>query len=160
MGVFQVTLVLLLIMRSQPAYFLNCMNCFKLRKANMLDNWSKQCTLEVWVMANKMQQGENHRDFLKWGNRGLFLGHSLIIIKWTWGFFPPKFAILRLPPSSPYNYTQKGTKKRCGICWKSTIKTSERHQCLLMFSCQNCESQLDLIFYFFRIPPWFIHAYL
>ena len=34
LGVFHVTLVLLLIMRSQSAYFLNCMNWFKLRKAS------------------------------------------------------------------------------------------------------------------------------
>ena len=32
--------------------------------------------------SNKMHQGENYRDILKWG-RALFLDHSLIIIKWT-----------------------------------------------------------------------------
>ena len=31
---------------------------------------------------------------------------------------------------------QWNTKKRCGICSKLTMKTSERHQCFLMFSCQ------------------------
>ena len=30
--------------------------------------------------SNKMHQGENYQDFLKYGG-GLFLGHSLIIIK-------------------------------------------------------------------------------
>ena len=44
----------------------------------------------------EMHQGRNYQDFLKW--RGIFLGHSLIITKWTWGFFSQKFAI-RLPPS-------------------------------------------------------------
>ena len=34
---FHVTLVLLLIMRSQPAYFLNCMNCCKSRKASYVN---------------------------------------------------------------------------------------------------------------------------
>ena len=30
-------------------------------------------------------KGGNYQDFSKWGE--LFLGHSLTIIKWTWGFF-------------------------------------------------------------------------
>ena len=34
MGVFHVTLVLLLIMQRQPAYFSNFMDCFKSRKAS------------------------------------------------------------------------------------------------------------------------------
>ena len=34
--------------------------------------------------------------------RGIFLGHSLIISKWTWGFFPKKNCNLTL-----YNYTQE-----------------------------------------------------
>ena len=50
-GAFHVTLVLLLIMRSEPAYILNCMNCFKSRKASYVRHWSKQCTLEVSMMA-------------------------------------------------------------------------------------------------------------
>ena len=33
-----------------------------------------------------MHEGGNYQDFLKWG-RGVFLGRSLIMIKWTWGFF-------------------------------------------------------------------------
>ena len=33
-----------------------------------------------------MHEGENNQDFLKWEGAA-FLGHSLIIIKWTWGFF-------------------------------------------------------------------------
>ena len=36
--------------------------------------------------SNKMHQPQNYQDFLKW-ELGLFLGHSLIIIKWTWGVF-------------------------------------------------------------------------
>ena len=37
-----------------------------------------------------MHHEENYQDFLKFGGgeRGaIFLGHSLVIIKWTWGFF-------------------------------------------------------------------------
>ena len=41
--------------------------------------------------SNNMHQRENYQDFLKCGE--LFLGHSLIIIQWTWGFFFPKSAI-------------------------------------------------------------------
>ena len=36
------------------------------------------------VGSNKMQQGGNYQDFLKWwGGGGGFLGHSVIKIKWT-----------------------------------------------------------------------------
>ena len=48
--------------------------------------------------SNKMHQGENYQDFLKLG--GVFLGHSLIIIKWTWGVFFQKFGIWH-PPLFP-----------------------------------------------------------
>ena len=48
--------------------------------------------------------------------------------------FFPKTCNLTRP--SPYNYAQKSAKKTCGICSKLTIKTSERHQCFLMFSWQ------------------------
>ena len=43
-----------------------------------------------WRGSNKMPQGE----IIKIFKHFLFPGHSLIIIKWTWGFFP-KFAIPR-----------------------------------------------------------------
>ena len=46
--------------------------------------------------SNEMHQGRNYQDFLEW--RGIFLGHSLVITKWTWGVFSQKFAIW-LPPS-------------------------------------------------------------
>ena len=42
-------------------------------------------------VSNEMHQGRNYQDFLEW--RGIFLGHSLVITKWTWGFFSQKFAI-------------------------------------------------------------------
>ena len=57
--------------------------------------------LIVGRVSNKMYQGGNYQALLKW--RGCFLGHSLIIIKWTWGVFFPKFAIW--PP------LQSGTKE-------------------------------------------------
>ena len=41
--------------------------------------------------VKKKKQWANYQVFLKWGR--VFLGHSLIIIKWTWGFFSPKFVI-------------------------------------------------------------------
>ena len=44
------------------------------------------CLIAGWG-SNKMHLGEHYQDFLKWGGV-MFLGHSLIIIKWTWGFFP------------------------------------------------------------------------
>ena len=31
--------------------------------------------------SNEMHQGGNYQDFLKWKGGGVFLGHSLIIIK-------------------------------------------------------------------------------
>ena len=40
--------------------------------------------------SNKMHHEGNLSRFLKMG--GLFLGHSLIIIKWNWGVFSIKFA--------------------------------------------------------------------
>ena len=56
--------------------------------------------------TSKMHQRKNYLDFLKWGGGwwlGVFLCHSLRITKWTWGFFPQKFAIW--PP------LQLGTKE-------------------------------------------------
>ena len=52
-----------------------------------------------WLVgSNKMHQGENYQDFLKWG---VVLGHSLQIIKWTWGFFSQN---LKFDPPPLYNY--------------------------------------------------------
>ena len=42
--------------------------------------------------------GKNYQDFLKWGG-WVFLGHSLKIIKRTWGFFSQN---LQFDPA-PYN---------------------------------------------------------
>ena len=54
MGLFHVNLVLSLIMRSQSSY-LSYMTCFKSRaERHILDNWSKQCTLEVSVIAAEL----------------------------------------------------------------------------------------------------------
>ena len=56
-----------------------------------------------------MHQKETYQeDFLKWGEVGEvileFLGHSLLIIKLTWGFFFPQIGNLTLrPPHFPYN---------------------------------------------------------
>ena len=49
-----VILLSLLIIRRQSAYFLNCMNCFKWRKALYVRYWSKQWTLEVSVVATEL----------------------------------------------------------------------------------------------------------
>ena len=58
--------------------------------------------------SNEIHQWENYQDFLKWGaifrslsykNGGLFLGHYLIIIKWTWVFFsqtPPPPSLIKV----------------------------------------------------------------
>ena len=43
-----------MIMQSQPAFFKNCMNCSKSRKASYARYWSKQCALEVSVIATEM----------------------------------------------------------------------------------------------------------
>ena len=67
-----------------------------------------------------------YREFLKCGGGGGVVFRS----------FSQKFAIW---PPSLYNYGQKSTKKRCGICsTKLIIKTSERHQCFSLFSCFRC----------------------
>ena len=41
---------------AKPAclFFKNCINYFKSRKAHVWDNWSKQCTQEVLVMATEL----------------------------------------------------------------------------------------------------------
>ena len=89
---------------------------------------------------------------------GVLLRHPLIIIKWTWGVFSPKFAIW---PPSLYSYGQKSTKKRCRICsTKLTIKTSERQQCFSLFSCFQCFFMLLLILsrfqtYSYNLYCWF-----
>ena len=102
---------------------------------------------------SKMLQGGNYQDLLKWG--GVFLGHSLITTKWTWENFTPKSAIWPSLPTPPlystYNYAQKSTKKRWGICLKLTIKikTSECHQYFSMFSFQW--GPFDIFFNFKQI---------
>ena len=53
---------------------------------------------------NKMHQGENYQDFIKWGGGGGILGHSLVIIKWTWEVFFPKFGIWTLVHSSSWKF--------------------------------------------------------
>ena len=40
------------------------------------------------------------------GGGGIFLGNSLIIIKWTWGFFFPKFAIWPHAPTVGHKRVQ------------------------------------------------------
>ena len=54
----------------------------------------------------------------------MFLGHSLIIIKWTWGFFSPKFAIWPAPTTHPpplhfhpltINHKSKSTTKKSSV---------------------------------------------
>ena len=58
----------------------------------------KNAYMESRWGSNKMHQGKNYQDFLKW--RRLLLGHSLIIIKWTWGvFFPKIFQFVSWPPT-------------------------------------------------------------
>ena len=37
---------------------------------------------------NKIYEEENYGGSLKCGGVGGGIGHSVIIIKWTWGFFP------------------------------------------------------------------------
>ena len=64
MGIFHVTLyissslfyfiVLLLIMRSQPTFFSISWLVSNHAKHDILDNWSKQCTLEVSVMVTEL----------------------------------------------------------------------------------------------------------
>ena len=46
--------------------------------------WEKQMMKAIWLLLNqaKLQGG-----WIKC-TRGVFLGHFLITIKWTWGFFP------------------------------------------------------------------------
>ena len=41
---------------AKPAclFFKTCINCSKSRKAHVWDNWSKQCTQEVLVMATEL----------------------------------------------------------------------------------------------------------
>ena len=62
--------------------------------------------------------------------------------------FAPAFACLiiftclpfdhrrQIQPVTPSQIQEWNTKKKCGICSKLTIKTLERHQYFLMFSCQ------------------------
>ena len=67
--------------------------------------------------SNKMHQGEIYQ-----GGGGVFLGHSLIIIKWTWGFFPKNLQLTPLPPS--YSYAQRSS--RLGnyfICKRFSVQT-------------------------------------
>ena len=98
---------------------------------------------------------------------GVFLGQSPIIIQWTWGVFPPKFAVWPHPPPPPptpflYNFGQRSTKKRCGICsTKLPINTLERHQCFSLFSCFQCFfdalvnfAQISYLFLEFTVLVW------
>ena len=49
----------------------------------------------------------------------MLLGHSLIIIKWTWGFFPKDLQFDPLPPIPTDNYAQqKSSLKDEAIQWK------------------------------------------
>ena len=43
-----------------------------------------------------MHKGKNYQDFLKWRGEGegVLLGHSLIIVKWTWGVFFTKDCLI------------------------------------------------------------------
>ena len=45
-----------------------------------------------------MHEGENYQDFVKFGEWGVFLGHSLIVIKWNLKGFFPKICILTPHP--------------------------------------------------------------
>ena len=75
---------------------------------------------------------------------GLFLGHSLIIIKLTWEFFPKN---LQFEPPSLYFYGQKSTKKRNGICFtKITIITI--FMFLLFLAFVNFEQISNLVLEF------------
>ena len=71
--------------------------------------------------SNKMYQGGMYQGFLKWGVV-VFLGHSLIIIKWTWGFFPKNLQLTPLPPC--YSYAQKSSGLgNYFICKRFSVQT-------------------------------------
>ena len=78
-----------------------------------------------------MHQGEISR-FLKIGE--LFFGHSLIIIKWTWGFFPKFAHTTPFPPLIRH--------KRVHITW-------------WLLSVNNVHHPLR---YAWRIAEWVIHG--
>ena len=120
----------------------------------------------------KSSPGGDYPDFLKlaWG-WGLFLGHSLIIIEWTWGFLSQKFYIWHPSPCPPTI-----THKR--VLRKGVVKTSKRHQGFSTFPCFQCFCFFDVFVNFEQIshlvleyillvwtgkyPPsifWFVHLF-
>ena len=87
--------------------------------------------------------GGNYRDFLKWDG-GVFRSISY-----------NNYPFL-------YNFGQKSTKKRCGICsTKLTTYTLECHQCFSLFSCFQCFfdalvnfAQISYLFLEFTVLVW------
>ena len=82
-------------------YFLILLILFCLKSRSWSTQWVKieytLLCLIVGVGSNKMYQGGNYQDFLKWAGGRVFLGHSFITMKWTWGVFSQKFAICPAP---------------------------------------------------------------
>ena len=103
-------------------FFLILLILFGLKSRSWSTQWveieySLLCLI-VGVGSNKMHQGGNYHNFLKWGRERVFLGHSFIIIKWTWWFFPQNL-LLDHP-------LQLGTKEyiRCSYDFRYVIWTS------------------------------------
>ena len=49
---------------------------------------------------------------------GVFLGHSFLIIKWTWEFFPKKFAIWPPSPTLQLRIKEYPTVRRLFEAWR------------------------------------------
>ena len=124
-----------------------------------------KCRRGEW---NKVHQGGLSR-FLKIG-----MGRGVVFRS-----FPYNNWMNLKGPLSPYNYAQKSSKKRCGICsTKLTIKTSKRYQGFSTFPCFQCFCFFDAFVNFEQIshlvleyillvwtgkyPPsifWFVHLF-
>ena len=81
--------------------------------------------------SNAIHQGEIYQDFIKWAV-GVFLGHSLIIIKWNRRFFSQN---LQFDPPPHYILRQKSTQFAVNLeninkLWNNnrTVPVNERNQ--------------------------------
>ena len=82
--------------------------------------------LILGVGSNKMHLRGNYQGLLKLEGGGGWVGHSLLIIKWTWGFFSQNLQF-----DHPL---QLGTKE-CKDAHMTSGTSYERHTCVRFKSC-------------------------